>query len=117
MVKLSILAFYNEIFGISIPFRRLNYAMVGTVVFFWLLFFLLYIFQCHPIHEMWNATSLLDSSKSSCMSKTPLLFSFDFTNLAVDLVMLVIPPTMIRQLQLPSHKKWSACGILLIGGV
>ena len=115
MVKLSILAFYHEIFGISIPFRRLNYAMVGIVVFFWLLFVLLYTFQCHPIHEMWNAAGLLDSSQP-CMSKIHLLFSFDFTNLAVDLVMLVIPLVMISRLQLPRQKKWSACGILLIGG-
>lgn len=51
------------------------------------------------------------------MSKTELVFAFEFTNLFVDLVMLAMPPAMISQLQLPRDKKWSVCGVLLVGGM
>ncbi|KAJ6090418.1 hypothetical protein N7486_009233 [Penicillium sp. IBT 16267x] len=111
--KLSILDMYQRIFGISIPFRRFNYFMDGVVIFFWVLFTFLFIFSCHPVSMYWD----LAESAGHCMSETKLLFSFEFTNLIVDLVILGMPPIMISRLNLPKGKKWSVCGILLLGGM
>lgn len=111
--KLSILALYHTIFGISIPFRRLNYAMVGFVVLFWIVFTFLYIFQCHPVHMLWDAMA----SPEYCMSSGKLTLAFELTNLFVDVAMVAMPPFMIGQLNLRSAQKYSVCGILLLGGM
>ncbi|KAJ5538928.1 hypothetical protein N7494_008407 [Penicillium frequentans] len=111
--KLSILSLYHAMFGISITFRRFNLAMMGVVGFFWALFTLLFIFQCHPIHSMWNS---LDSP-DHCLATTKLVFAFELINFFVDVVILAMPPFIISQLHLPKVKKWSVCGVLFLGGM
>ncbi|RAK94424.1 hypothetical protein BO79DRAFT_241874 [Aspergillus costaricaensis CBS 115574] len=113
ITKLSILALYHTLFGISVPFKRFNWAMVGVVLFFWILFEFIFIFQCSPIPMFWN----LAESATHCMSVTHILFAFEFTNFCVDVAMLVMPLVMIKNLNLPRAKKLSVSGILLLGGM
>ncbi|KAJ5266786.1 hypothetical protein N7478_009594 [Penicillium angulare] len=114
--KLSILSLYQRIFGISVPFRRFNYFMDGVVVVLWIIFTFLFIFPCHPVSRYWNLAEQ-ELSPGSCVEEAHLVFAFEFTNLIVDVVMLGMPPFMISQLNLPRDKKWSTCGILLLGGM
>lgn len=80
---------------------------------FFVLFTLLFIFQCVPVYKTWD----LANNAGYCMSDTKLVFSFEITNLSVDLIMLAMPPVMISRLKLPKAKKWSVCGVLLLGGM
>ncbi|KAJ6164004.1 hypothetical protein N7470_002676 [Penicillium chermesinum] len=111
--KLSILALYRSIFGVSVTFRRVNYAMVAFVCLFWIVFTFLYIFQCSPVHMVWDALA----SPVYCMSSGKLTLAFELTNLFVDVTMVAMPPFMIGQLNLRSAQKYSVIGILLLGGV
>ena len=111
--KLSILALYYSLFGISVLFQRLSQAMAVVVGLFFIIFTFVFVFQCHPVHALWDQMA----STQYCMASGKITLAFELTNLFVDVGMLAMPPFMVSHLKLRKAQKWSVCGILLMGGM
>ncbi|KAI9695596.1 MAG: hypothetical protein M1820_008521 [Bogoriella megaspora] len=110
-IKLSLLMFYNKLFSIKKWFR-LAIVVAGAICVAWCItFVLLLVFQCKPVDAHWN---MLGSPKY-CISTSQLLLGYEMTNLFLDVTILVLPMTMLRQLQMPGYRKASIGGIFLLG--
>jgi len=112
LVKLSILAFYYGLFGISRRFRRVNQIAIAVCTAWTTAFVLIYIFQCKPIHMFWTALG----ASEYCLASGTTTLVLELTNLFGDVLILCMPLFMIQGLQLRSTQKWTTCGIIALGG-
>jgi hypothetical protein len=112
-VKLSILTLYYSVFSVSRKFQLWTYVVGGACVIWFVVYAFLNIFQCRPIHQLWDSLG----STQFCLPSGKLWLGLELSNFFLDVVILVLPVAMLRQLQLPPTKKWSVAGIFLLGGL
>ncbi|KAI0485062.1 hypothetical protein GGR56DRAFT_56786 [Xylariaceae sp. FL0804] len=113
LVKLSILMLYFGIFSVSKRFQRATYIVGGICVAWFIVFLFINIFQCQPISALWETFG----AAQYCIANGPLWLGFELTNLLLDVLILVLPVSMLRQLQLAPVQKRSVAGIFLLGGL
>lgn len=118
-IKLSLLFFYLTIF----PGRRVRVVLWATVVAtaaFGLVFLLLSVFQCLPIHFYWERydydnTQAQTQTQGKCMRINLLAWIHGGVSVAIDVWMICIPLSQIRQLNLHWKKKVGAVIMFLTG--
>jgi len=111
--KLSILFFYYTIFQVS---QRFTYALIATGILcsLWFLgFTFATIFQCKPVHALWDTGAL----GQYCINSARLLLSNELLNCTLDVLILSLPIGMIRKLHLPLARRIQIAGIFLLGSL
>lgn len=112
-VKFGILAFYHVLFAISKRFQTWNYVVAGACAVWLLVYLFLNIFQCKPISALWEQLG----STEYCLPSGRLWLGLELSNFFLDVVVLVLPVTMVRHLHLPTSQKWPVAGIFMLGGL
>ncbi|GLA56387.1 hypothetical protein AtubIFM55763_007454 [Aspergillus tubingensis] len=112
-VKLSVLAFLHGLFKISKIYRILNYVTAGLCVAWFLIVLFVNIFQCHPIHMLWDAMGAAEY----CIASGRLWLGMELTNLFLDVMILFLPVYVVTRLQLSRTRKIQVTGIFLLGGL
>lgn len=111
LVKLSILAIYWTVFGVSLKQKTVIITATGFTVAWFISFLFIVIFQCIPVGCQWSESGL----SAECIFAPLVLLTFEVTNLLNDVLILAIPAFFIGRLQLNTAKKYSAIGIFLLG--
>ena len=115
-VKLSALAFYYRIFG-DVPNFRIALIVTGTLCLLWFPIALLTgFFTCSPFHDGWAITTPGNAGRGrKCLNNDDVFVGTAAANVALDLVILVLPHFQLWRLQLGKHKKWGLALIFLSG--
>ena len=114
-VKISILYFYRSLFQtqrfdqITLVLIIINVMWITTALF-------IVIFQCKPIYAAWTVELQL-AGQAKCLNISVLIFAFEIINVAIDIIILCLPITMLRKLQLPMRKKIGIGAIFSLGGL
>jgi len=112
--KLSILIFYNRVFGINKSFRWTAYATMAFVVGYCVSNVLAIIFQCVPVAAAWNLMLRLEHS-GNCASLTKIDIAIGGFNIPSDLLILILPIPMLWRLQLPWSRKLGLIAVFATG--
>ena len=111
MIKISILLLYRSIF----PGRRFSIAtmIVGALVIGWGSACLLTsILSCVPISVFWDITR-----PSTCIDKGKFFLGNSIPNIAMDVLILMLPMRHVWYLQLSLRQKFAVSGLFLLGGL
>jgi len=111
--KTSIILLYHRIFGIDHR-SAIGIRVVGTLNILWMLaaFFGL-VFECRPVSFAWDPIIV----KGTCFNISLFTVLIEIPNSLLDFVMMAIPISMIRKLQIPLHEKLILIFIFLLGGM
>ena len=110
-VKISILLFYKSIFT-SRPFR-LAVNVVGLQVLLWTIAFLFAsIFEAWPIASNWDL-----SQPTTTINEFAMYISQAIIELALDVITLALPWTVIWKLHMNTYRKLIVTGIFMLGGL
>ena len=113
LVKLSILAFFYEIFGTSIPFRIAIWVLV-TLVMAWEIGFTVLNFNlCNPISQVWD---LSPTNSHNCISGPHYLIN-GVSNVITDFLILCLPIRAVWYMKLPSRAKIGLSIVFLLGSL
>ncbi|PWY71794.1 hypothetical protein BO94DRAFT_589868 [Aspergillus sclerotioniger CBS 115572] len=110
-IKLSLLAFFHTLFSVSDTFRWCNWGMVILCIAWWLVFMIVNIFMCRPIHMMWDSIV----STEYCIARGRLCLSMGVSNIILDVMILCLPLSMLKALPLTFGQKCQVAGIFLLG--
>ena len=112
LVKVSVLSFYSDIFTIP-RFRRRVYMVMGIVVAWLLATLLLTVFACTPPSAVWNIEAY---QNAKCLAYPKEVFGVEFSNVVIDVVILILPMDEIRRLQMGTGRNIAVSGAFLLGG-
>jgi hypothetical protein len=110
LVKISLLLFYNRIFGTVTWFKRLSYSLIGLISVFLVYTTITGIFQCQPVAKIWN-----QSLDGKCL---PILAFFGANAtfaLITDCIILIMPLPLVSQLRIPFAQKMALIPVFLLG--
>ncbi|KAK9774087.1 hypothetical protein AB5N19_06922 [Seiridium cardinale] len=111
LTKLSMIAFYARIF----PGQVVRRTLLGTAVFvalFGTVFVLAAIFQCTPVDYFWGQ---LRGEQGKCVNVGALAWSHAAINIALDVWLLAVPLSQLRQLQMSLGKKLGVAAMFFVG--
>ena len=113
LVKISILLLYRRIFDTA-AFKRKT-LVVGVLCIIW--FFIaicLEIFQCHPLSAAFDPEML---STDHCIDFQTYYEGVTASNIAMDIIMLLLPVHMVWRLRLPIKQRIVLSSIFMLGGL
>lgn len=100
MIKLSILFFLKRVFSVQ-PMKRACNIITAFLICWYIAFQTVTVVQCIPIHHTWQKKT----TAGKCVAFVPFVTSLAATNLATDVVLLVLPMRQVWQLQMRLVKK------------
>ncbi|KAF4807117.1 Satratoxin biosynthesis SC1 cluster protein 4 [Colletotrichum siamense] len=106
--KLSILFLYLRL-SPQVWFRRGVFFLIGLVVSYSIVYVLINIFGCTPIRAGWD----LNIVEKTCVDKFSIYLSLSIANIAMDVLILLLPIPVVVPLQMARRQKFSI--ILLFG--
>ena len=113
MVKISILLLYRRIFNTA-AFRRKT-LIVGILCITWFLVAAsLEIFQCQPVSDAFIPEMLYTGH---CIDIQAYYEGVTATNMAIDIIMLLLPVHMVWGLSLPIRQRILLSSIFMLGGL
>jgi hypothetical protein len=101
LVKLSLLISYLRFFTQPL-FRRLTWAMVALIVSWALAYMIALFLVCKPLKDYWET---IQFNPPNCIDQSASTFSFSITNLATDLMVLILPMRTLWMLKLPIRER------------
>ena len=110
LTKVSILAFYLRVFGVTRWFRISCFVVMGVVVAFTISSVLTSILQCSPVKYAYDK-----SGTGTCIDLGKFWYANAGYNIATDLIIIILPILVIRTLQLPKRTKIALCGVFALG--
>jgi hypothetical protein len=113
MIKISILCFFYRIF----PVRRLQQIILVVMSLsaaYSIAFFFATLFQCHPIHYMWEQWHRETSGQ--CNNFHMQGFIAAGISIVIDIIIMVLPLKQLYQLELSLQKRLSIILMFLVGG-
>jgi hypothetical protein len=111
-VKLSALHLYITIFPKK-SFRYVSYGVMGLSVAYCLVNFFQLLLACHPIAYNWDKTI----PGGSCMNANAPFLSSAIINVAIDVIIVILPMPVLWNLQMKVSKKVSISLIFGIGAL
>ncbi|KAH7067024.1 hypothetical protein BKA63DRAFT_425415 [Paraphoma chrysanthemicola] len=109
LAKISVLFQYMRIFTTRSTTRICNVLLVIVIVYgLWAT--LSAIFSCIPVNAFWDGTV-----KGKCLPKGPVWFVNAGINIATDFMIVLVPATLIRQLQLSARQKIGLYMVFMVG--
>ena len=109
VTRFSLLVFYHRIF----PVKRFTIAAIITgciLKAWWIGFIFAILFSCRPIESFWNK-ALIDD----CVNEYTLSWGVTGTELATNILMLVLPIPWLWSLRLDRTKKLALIGLFMLG--
>ncbi|KAF4992906.1 hypothetical protein FGRMN_6849 [Fusarium graminum] len=114
-LKLSMIFFYLRIF----PTRGVRRALWATVIFnclYGLIYIIITIFQCRPIHLFWTKWQNEEHLEGSCININYMTWSSGGLTIALDAWILSIPLSQLRKMNMDWKKKIGV-GIMFSVGI
>lgn len=116
LIKLSLSLFYLCIFpGVNI--RRLLWGTAVLNILFGAVFVITAIFQCSPISYWWTQYTDEGAGKGKCINVNAMAWSNAAISVVIDVLMIAIPLSQVRKLQLHWRKKLGVVIMFLIGAL
>jgi hypothetical protein len=97
LTKISILFFYLRVFT-SLNFRRIVWVVIATCALFFVSFIFPLIFQCSPVSYAWTRWD--GEHEGTCINIAAGVFAHAAMNMALDLIVLILPLPLLYKLQL-----------------
>ena len=112
--KMATLVQYRRIFTQDLCRFRISLYVVGAFAIAWALgMSIATVFQCSPIRKAWNTTDM-----GHCFD---ILGAFSLANalvnIAIELILPIMPVSIIRNLNMKRRMKWIASGRFMLGGL
>lgn len=101
--------FYIEVF----PFQRTRiacYIILACIVINTIIIFFLTVFSCAPVAYFWDR-----DLRGKCLNTTALAFANSGTAIVLDLVLLILPLSSIRNLNMKRYRKYAVGLMFCIG--
>ena len=114
MIRVSILCFYLRIFPQRI-FRRIVYTIMAGNIIYGTAFVLVSIFQCIPIQAAWTGWDGTVSAK--CVDANALGWTSGALNIALDVIILVLPVPGLTKLVMSWEQKLHILLIFSLGSL
>ncbi|GFF56537.1 hypothetical protein IFM58399_10339 [Aspergillus lentulus] len=111
LVKLSLLISYLRFFTQPL-FRGLTWAMVALIVSWALAYMIALFLACKPLKDYWES---IQFNPPNCINQSASTFSFSITNLATDLMVLILPMRVLWMLKLPIRERLVLITVMDIG--
>ncbi|KAF2015347.1 hypothetical protein BU24DRAFT_450086 [Aaosphaeria arxii CBS 175.79] len=115
-VKLSILAFYHNLFIASETFKKAVYATATLCIVWLIVATVIVLVQCRPINAFWDLSIASPSSPMVCYPSATVILGYEISNLLIDVIILLLPVVMVCRLRLPTWRKVLVAAIFLQGG-
>ncbi|KAJ5941347.1 hypothetical protein N7516_001515 [Penicillium verrucosum] len=112
-IKISLLCFCRRLIG-KVNFALYNWAFLLSIVFVAgssVLFIVISIFQCSPIHAYWE----INTESYHCMDDGAIVFSASVINIFTDLLVTALPMPLIWSLRLPARQRLAVISIFALG--
>lgn len=114
-IKLSILLFYDRIFGIPKPtFRYILMAMGGVVIAYGVAGMLGTVVQCIPQSNLWKPPS---NNPPVCIHVGLLVVTVGVINIVTDITILSLPIPLVWSLQMSKSHRWQLVAVFSLGGL
>ncbi|QKX53297.1 uncharacterized protein TRUGW13939_00375 [Talaromyces rugulosus] len=114
LIKLSILALYRDLFPIQ-QFRAYT-VVIGTLCLIWyIICFLINIFQCTPVKAAWQL-DLLTKGEAKCLVYGHYIIGYEVSNMLLDITILALPIHVLHTLHLSRPRKIIVGGLFALGG-
>ncbi|KAJ4297853.1 hypothetical protein N0V90_005752 [Kalmusia sp. IMI 367209] len=110
--KISILTQYLRVFPVP-RFRIACFIVLGIVVLYGLWTLFGSIFLCFPVAFFWDKSI----ANGKCLNQEVIWFTNASVNIAQDVVILFLPMTVLRSLDIPRRQKRALIVVFGIGGV
>lgn len=75
---------------------------------------IVFVVQCVPLKEAWDP---LRTTGTKCVLFGLFVLMLELTNVLLDITILILPISVIRDLQLPARDRWILSLIFLLGGL
>jgi hypothetical protein len=108
VTKLSIAFFYKRIFG-TVRFRKLSWAAIALLMAWTIAFVLVGIFPCSPVSDGWST-----NPDTNCIDGPAMYTAGVASNIALDILILVIPIYQIWKLHMPMLRKLGVAAIFTL---
>ncbi|KAI4630867.1 hypothetical protein J4E83_002391 [Alternaria metachromatica] len=109
LIKLSLIAFYLEIFQTK-SFRITAYIFGAGIIINSTVIVFLTIFICTPVESFWNR-----DIKGQCLDIQAVPMANSISAIVQDILLLILPLFFIRNLQMRRYKKVAVCFMFAIG--
>jgi hypothetical protein len=110
LIRLSILPFYNKLFGVSVKFKRVLIG-VATISILWLLeAFFGNVFICKPISHYWDPLG-----KGACVGQCKMLLATNIINMFLDFTLFVLPMPQLVKLNVSIQTRPAIIAVFCIG--
>ena len=113
LAKVTILTWYASVFTTR-QFRRANDIVLIICLLWCFATTIVFVLQCVPLEEAWNP---LRASGTKCVLFGLLVLCQELTNVLLNIVILILPISVTRNLQLPARQRWILSLIFLLGGL
>lgn len=114
-IKLSILLFYNRIFGVPRPmFRYILLATGGVVIAYSVAGMLGTVLQCVPLSDLWKPPS---KNPPVCIHFGAIVLTVGAINIVTDIIILSLPIPLVWSLQMSRSHKWQVVAVFSLGGL
>ncbi|KAF6229956.1 hypothetical protein HO133_004294 [Letharia lupina] len=113
-VKLSVLLFYHRMFpnsATTLKFKIGLYGLAAVSVVLGLGTFIAVVFECDLTTLYWDRTSY-----GLCINMKAFLLSMAILNLFTDVLILILPISVVWELQIKKSQKVAISGMFLLGG-
>ncbi|KAK2002550.1 integral membrane protein [Colletotrichum falcatum] len=110
--KLSLLFLYLRL-SPEKWFRIVTMAFVGFATAYALIYLLLIVLSCRPIHASWDLSA---QAGATCVNKGVIYLVLSGTNIVMDIVCLILPLRIIIPLQMARRQKISLILLFATGG-
>ena len=111
--KISLLLFLRSLF-ITPWFRKLDYALMGLCVIWYIVTTLALFFQCRPVAAAWDVTLLTDAH---CTPLGKIIAGYEVSNVVIDLLIIALPINEVRKLNTSLPRKIGICFLFVLGGL
>ncbi|RYP52910.1 hypothetical protein DL768_002006 [Monosporascus sp. mg162] len=103
LAKISLLFFYLQL-SRDLKYDILIWTLVAASALYALAYALINIFACQPIYASWDLTAM---QTAACVDKGKFSRAASITNVAMDLVILILPLPIVVPLETPRRQKVS----------
>ncbi|KAJ5915816.1 hypothetical protein N7454_010957 [Penicillium verhagenii] len=113
LIKISILLLWKRMISPIRSFQTCCHVMIGVVIAWSIAFLFATVFQC-GLNWNWNWAPIT-LFLTQCSNTLNMLTAFTATDIATDVVIIVMPVPIIWKLHLPTAKKAGLTGLFMLG--
>ena len=117
LCKVSILFFYQRVFSVTQRRRNLVWGLMGFMILFTVVFELIFVFQCMPLHYFWTRLKDPKGLQGKCMNPLILYGVYTAINIITDVLIWLYPLPIVWKLQVSNSKKAGLALVFVAGAL